>query len=266
MSYSLVADLTYMMSESRVEELVKDSTSESISLTTTTNAGYLRWKACRDKADAEIDVYLSGRFSTPLTSVPEIIKQYSVTLTKYFLYTRRNNDIPESLLREVEKVYTDLEKIREGTIDIGIETSGDDDSFFFLTNKDSTNKDFKDNGESILTRGTIGGLRINTDKTKDEDAEVANMSDITSLYIRVQIKPNGDCTTLESYYAGNLTYALSGDRLTITSDRNIFDPEVGSDSKKVNVCEYRNSTTFDVWLVPNWENDYEYVVIEIFKR
>jgi phage gp36-like protein len=81
MPYSLKADLLTEISED-----------ELIGLTDDESAGIIndvRVTAAIAKADALIDSYCGQVATVPFVTVPAIIKQHSITIAIYFLYTRR---------------------------------------------------------------------------------------------------------------------------------------------------------------------------------
>lgn len=45
-------------------------------------------------ADSEINVYLEGRYTLPLPTVPLIVKQIAADLARYYLHTRIDDDHP----------------------------------------------------------------------------------------------------------------------------------------------------------------------------
>lgn len=73
-------------------------------------------------ADAEIDAYLVGRYSLPLTVVPSNLVRIACDITRYRLWKHQASE-------EVRRRYTDavryLERIASGQIDIGPNLSGE---------------------------------------------------------------------------------------------------------------------------------------------
>ena len=86
------------------------------------------------KSDALIDTQLRSRYPVPLTSIPEIIKTISIIFTKYNCWNRRGYDVPGSVTKEYDDGMRLLKEIRDGQVDIGIETDTGED-FFIKTNK-----------------------------------------------------------------------------------------------------------------------------------
>jgi phage gp36-like protein len=80
------------------------------------------------QAEELIDAYLRGRYNLPLGSssdpVPSVIKDITVNLARYWLYTRRPEgaDLPEAVTRTYKSSVHLLESIRGGKLTIGIPT------------------------------------------------------------------------------------------------------------------------------------------------
>jgi len=72
-------------------------------------------------ADGDIDGYLQERYTLPLSSTPEIVKNISVDLSIYNLYSRRDIDNPVRTARNTAalKKLTDIAK---GVISLGLTT------------------------------------------------------------------------------------------------------------------------------------------------
>ncbi|MDP2167975.1 MAG: DUF1320 domain-containing protein [Thermodesulfovibrionales bacterium] len=65
------------------------------------------------QADAEIDLYL-GRYSVPLSSVPDVIKRCSLDITTYRMYARRFEEVPDTRRAGYKDAIRTLEDIRDG--------------------------------------------------------------------------------------------------------------------------------------------------------
>jgi phage gp36-like protein len=70
-------------------------------------------------ADGDIVGYLQERYALPLSSTPEIIKNISVDLAIYWLYSRRDIDNPVRTARNKDALAK-LRGIAEGKISLGL--------------------------------------------------------------------------------------------------------------------------------------------------
>lgn len=69
-------------------------------------------------ADTLIDLYIGGRYVTPVVTPPSIIEMYSCNITIKLLYERRMNTLPEIILERFNQTMLALADIRAGKIDI----------------------------------------------------------------------------------------------------------------------------------------------------
>lgn len=76
-------------------------------------------------ADAVINSYLRGKYDLPLDPLPPMVKDFSVNISIFRLYSRRPNVriINESILYIYEDTIAQLKNIQKG-----LQTLGDDDS------------------------------------------------------------------------------------------------------------------------------------------
>jgi len=74
-------------------------------------------------ADAEIDGYLGGRYSVPLSAATEIVKKLSVDIAIYNLYSRAvaSGTIPELRSERYRNAIKQLEGVSKGMISIGVD-------------------------------------------------------------------------------------------------------------------------------------------------
>jgi len=73
-----------------------------------------------ESASAEIDAYISTQYSTPLTTVPVIVRRLAAKLAAHFLYLRRTEvSIPEKWNIEIREVRRMLESISRGEMQLG---------------------------------------------------------------------------------------------------------------------------------------------------
>jgi len=96
-----------------------------IQLTDDTGAGAVDedkvTKAIED-ADATIDAYCQGRYTIPLSPVPDKIRQVSVDIAIYNLFSRRGDAAPETRKDRHKEAIRFLEKVGEGKIRLGAAT------------------------------------------------------------------------------------------------------------------------------------------------
>ena len=109
MAYSAEADINAKISAKVVAQLTDDTggiTTDSTNVT-----------AAITNADAVINGYLQAQYTIPLSSTPELIKQLSIDLTVYNLYTRRENaSIPDDVSKRREQSLKTLEKINQNKL------------------------------------------------------------------------------------------------------------------------------------------------------
>lgn len=150
--YSSIADLLKDNNENLIKDFVNDENADkSTIILDVTDGSYdanhvavLRINEQITAADDEIDSYLRGRYDLPLASVPGRIKQISKDIAIYNLYKRRQRDsMPDSIVAIYKERLKELDKIRSGGIDLGVEsTEVKSSSGVFKTNKKSTDKVF----------------------------------------------------------------------------------------------------------------------------
>ncbi len=88
-----------------------------------------------------IDGYLRGRYTLPLSAVPDMVKILAVDLCIYRLYSRRfQTDIPDSISEKYKNSIKLLEQIQKGIISLGTETAGQAP----VLGEYRTNKSFED--------------------------------------------------------------------------------------------------------------------------
>jgi len=73
-------------------------------------------------ADATVDAYCQGRYTVPLDPVPNKIRQVSVDIAIYNLYSRRDDTAPETRKDRHKEAIRFLEKVADGKIDLGTAT------------------------------------------------------------------------------------------------------------------------------------------------
>jgi len=78
-------------------------------------------RAIKD-ADATIDSYCQGRYTVPLSPVPDKIRQVSVDIAIYNLYSRRADTAPDIRKDRHKEATRWLEKVNKGDIKLGAAT------------------------------------------------------------------------------------------------------------------------------------------------
>lgn len=116
-TYAVQQDMVDRFGESELVRIT-DRTSDRSGTTIDTTV------LARALADAhsDIDSYLMGRYSLPLTTVPTRLKTACADLARYKLYHR---DPPEHIRRTYEDQVRWLEKVGEGKLALGLDSSDD---------------------------------------------------------------------------------------------------------------------------------------------
>ena len=70
-------------------------------------------------ADVEIDGYLGGRYTLPLSPLPEIVIKLAVDITIYNLYGRRQGP-PEHWQKRYDNAVRYLVKVAGGSVSLGL--------------------------------------------------------------------------------------------------------------------------------------------------
>lgn len=115
MSYSGQTDILNQIDSTVLLQLTDDAGAGSIDADVVT-------RAIAD-ADATIDSYCQDRYSIPLSPVPPKIRQISVDIAIYNLYSRRADmGMPEIRTDRNKEAIRFLEKVAEGKISLGADT------------------------------------------------------------------------------------------------------------------------------------------------
>lgn len=115
MPYCTIEDIKALLPEADLVQLTDDEGAGTI------NAQ--RLEEAIAQADADIDSYLSAKYTVPLTPVPAVAKKLSVDIAVYNLYSRRLEGIPETRSDRYKNAVRMLEGMAKGTISVGAETA-----------------------------------------------------------------------------------------------------------------------------------------------
>ena len=109
MAYSTTNDLlTYIPAET-IRQLSDDNDDGQINNTVVT--------ACISRADDQIDGYLRGRYTVPLTTVPPMLEDLSTRLSAYYLFKRSLIvTMPEPIKDDYDVVLSMLRDIQKGRL------------------------------------------------------------------------------------------------------------------------------------------------------
>lgn len=114
MAYSTQTDILHQLDERTLIQLTDDEGLGEIDTTVLA-------RAIAD-ADATIDAYLQGRYEVPLSSVPAKIRQISVDLALYHLFSRKDDTAPETRRGRYQDALRFLEQVASGRIRLGAPT------------------------------------------------------------------------------------------------------------------------------------------------
>jgi len=97
-------------------------------------------------ADTEIDTYLRGKHTVPLTTVPDSVRKWSVILSIWYLYARRIDlAIPDTLEKDYDRVVSNLKGVRDNKLMIDDAASDANTAGYYKTNKTSSSRIFTTN-------------------------------------------------------------------------------------------------------------------------
>lgn len=123
MAYSTLADIKAALPKQTIKQLTDDD-----------GLGFIdeaRVTAAIADADGEIDGYLEGgRYTVPLSPVPEIINRCSIDIATYHLYKRRMEEMPETRRMAYKDATRILERISDGKMKLTVSTPPSDDYAF----------------------------------------------------------------------------------------------------------------------------------------
>ena len=91
-------------------------------LTDTTGAGVINDTVLNQAiadADAEINVYLTGRYALPLQSVPEVLVRVACDISRYYLFGKK---VTEQVEKRYQNALDLLRSISKGTVQLGLDS------------------------------------------------------------------------------------------------------------------------------------------------
>jgi len=124
--YCTIDDILQDYSQTDILQLVNDEneTETDIDLTNGTNIATARILAQITAADDEIDGYLRSRYTLPLTSIPQRVKQISKDIAIYNLHKRRlRTQMPDSIIALYKMDIAELDRIQKGFVILDINSS-----------------------------------------------------------------------------------------------------------------------------------------------
>lgn len=110
MSYAIKQDILDQMDEDVLIQLTDDTDAGAVNDAIVAKA--------IDRADAEVDGHCQGRYDIPLSPAPDTIRDRSVDIAIYHLYSRRGEP-PGNIVERYKAAIRFLEKIATGAIRLG---------------------------------------------------------------------------------------------------------------------------------------------------
>lgn len=114
MAYSQKTDITDQLDEAVLIQLTDDDGAGAVDDDKVT-------RAIAD-ADSTIDAYCQDRYTIPLSPVPDKIRQVSVDVAIYNLFSRRGDSIPEVRKDRYSSAIKFMEQVNAGKIKLGSAT------------------------------------------------------------------------------------------------------------------------------------------------
>ncbi len=110
MAYAVQDDLLQQIPEDGLIQLTDDDRTGVVDSTKVARA--------IEDADAEIDGYLGKKYTVPIPSAPALVRNLSVTIAIYNLFSRRG-EVDEGRERRYKNAVKSLENIAKGLISLG---------------------------------------------------------------------------------------------------------------------------------------------------
>lgn len=144
--YSTTTTVSKKINQRTLIQLLNDEVrpEDEINLNNSADAVVVRFNQAAAEAQAEIDPYLTGRYTLPFATTPTLIIAISDEITIYNCYKRRG-EIPEQIQNIYKANVKMLEKISSGMMDLGIADEPQNLSNEITTNKTASDRTFNDN-------------------------------------------------------------------------------------------------------------------------
>jgi phage gp36-like protein len=146
--YCSIDDLFSISAQAEILQLVNDEnrSAEDIVLTDSDDVCVVRLNTAINSASEEIDGYLRGRYTLPLSSTPTIVKLICVDLAYHSLFKRRNAGSERMEPMQVLRTLAErkLADIRKGVINLPNELISGGLVGGVLTNKTDDDRIFTD--------------------------------------------------------------------------------------------------------------------------
>ena len=114
MAYCIQDDILDQVDEAVLIQLTDDAGAGAVDADKVTRA--------IEDADGTIDAYCEGRYTIPLSPVPDKIRQISVDIAIYNLFSRRGDAAPEVRKDRHKEAIRFLEAVRDGKARLGAAT------------------------------------------------------------------------------------------------------------------------------------------------
>lgn len=110
MAYSTLTDIAERIPAEILLQLTDDADTGSVD--------EAKAAAAIARADSEIDAWCGGRYAVPFATVPAIIAELSADLATYYLYSRRQEIIPEARSERYRANQALLKAISAGQVQL----------------------------------------------------------------------------------------------------------------------------------------------------
>jgi phage gp36-like protein len=135
MPYSTLTDIEDVIPQAFVVQLTNDTGGATVDQAKVD-------KAISD-ADELIDGFLRGRYTLPLSSLPNLVRKFSVDIAVFNLYSRRPElETPENVVTRYKDALKLLEQIQKGLVTLGIAGAQTPEPGEFKTNKTEEDRIF----------------------------------------------------------------------------------------------------------------------------
>jgi len=117
-----------------------------INLTSTSDVLVIRVNSIIADSDEQINVYLRGKYTLPLTNIPARVVKYSKIITIYNLYLRRF-PVDTPYKAEYDKIITELMNVQKGMVFLDFpetDSNADVESNNYVSSKTSADRIFND--------------------------------------------------------------------------------------------------------------------------